>query len=512
MNRPLGRPLSGQSSLKEVSFSPPIPSLQPPPPVSPTSLSSSTHTVGPTTFEDHHYFKLAHNLWLHGNRFYAVMDSFQLNSPQYSSHLTDILFSTNIAITKFPVPSLSAHQSNTDSIWLRGTTLWLDYPNPAKLDDLGTWAADVLLPNRALLSSQEWTNPDTSTGPQTATAVISTIVFPNLQRSSVAGFSWVNDFLKLAIKPGIKEGRPFPRVLFWDDLYTSGNKNTLWVGLERVVTAQPREKRPPPPPPSEGEEDINVMAARAMREEAYRLAEVPRPSGWEASSPPLTITYLMSFGNDGTIINNGPMLRTLREIGESTNMQVRPFSVTPGAAFTSHIAAMAKTGVLVARHGPLLADCLFLPPGSVLVELLPYNWDWAGESSRYYNMTRLLGDVIHLGWRAGSDRWVVYQGGDDKYRHWTPDECGSKSCTDAHGRAGLIANVEAVKRMLMDVLPQIKMATASNSNNHSSIDDDDYDEGRRRRIRSTTATLEARWPWPKFPYRKGGTGLWWDSM
>lgn len=129
-------------------------------------------------------------------------------------------------------------------------------------------------------------------------------------------------------------------------------------------------------------------------------------------------------------------------------------------------------------------------------------------------MTRLLGDVIHLGWRAGSDRWVVYQGGgDEKYRHWTPDECGSRSCTNAHGRAGLIANVEAVKRMLMDVLPQIKMATASSSNHSSSIDDDDEDrERRRRRIRGMTAALEARWPWPKFPYRKGGTGLWWDSM
>lgn len=31
-------------------------------------------------------------------------------------------------------------------------------------------------------------------------------------------------------------------------------------------------------------------------------------------------------------------------------------------------------GVLVARHGPLLANAVFLPPGALVLELLPYNW------------------------------------------------------------------------------------------------------------------------------------------
>ena len=33
------------------------------------------------------------------------------------------------------------------------------------------------------------------------------------------------------------------------------------------------------------------------------------------------------------------------------------------AGFASYVSAMSKTGVLVARHGPMLANALFLPPG-----------------------------------------------------------------------------------------------------------------------------------------------------
>lgn len=34
-----------------------------------------------------------------------------------------------------------------------------------------------------------------------------------------------------------------------------------------------------------------------------------------------------------------------------------------GAPFQSFLGAMARTGVLISRHGPLLANSMFLPPG-----------------------------------------------------------------------------------------------------------------------------------------------------
>lgn len=63
------------------------------------------------------------------------------------------------------------------------------------------------------------------------------------------------------------------------------------------------------------------------------------------------------------------VLGALREVGDQLGMAVRPYSVTPGAAFPSFVASMAQTGVLVARHGPLLANAMFLPPGGWTVGL-----------------------------------------------------------------------------------------------------------------------------------------------
>ena len=42
-----------------------------------------------------------------------------------------------------------------------------------------------------------------------------------------------------------------------------------------------------------------------------------------------------------------------------------------GAPFPSFVAAMARTGVLVSRHGPLLANAAFLPPGAAHSGALP---------------------------------------------------------------------------------------------------------------------------------------------
>lgn len=111
------------------------------------------------------------------------------------------------------------------------------------------------------------------------------------------------------------------------------------------------------------------------------------------------------------------VLTALREVGRSLGLAVRPYSVTPGASFPSFVASMARTGVLVARHGPLLANALFLPPGAVVLELLPYNWEWRGISEIYLNLTRSVGSVHHFAWKANSSEvgrllvWVVHQRG-----------------------------------------------------------------------------------------------------
>lgn len=187
-------------------------------------------------------------------------------------------------------------------------------------------------------------------------------------------------------------------------------------------------------------------------------------------------------------MNNGAVLRVLREVGQSLGMKVRPYSITSRAAFSSHVAAMSRTGVLVARHGSLLANALFLPPGAVVFEALPYNWDLENASLRYKNITRRLGDVTHVAWRGSERKWSVYQPGDEKYSLWTGEQCMSTYCIKAHERAGLIINVEAMRRMLLDLVPQALLGGAS------------------------AQSLESRWPWPHIPYKHTTNGMWWNNL
>ena len=38
--------------------------------------------------------------------------------------------------------------------------------------------------------------------------------------------------------------------------------------------------------------------------------------------------------------------------------------------------------------------------GAMVVELLPYNWEWKGVSRIYKNITSSMGDIHHFAWRA----------------------------------------------------------------------------------------------------------------
>ena len=66
--------------------------------------------------------------------------------------------------------------------------------------------------------------------------------------------------------------------------------------------------------------------------------------------------------------------------------------------------------------------------GAVVLELLPYNWEWKGISQVYHNVTTSVGDVHHFAWRAKHPRWAQYMDLDEaRYAHWTAEECSSRS-------------------------------------------------------------------------------------
>jgi hypothetical protein len=63
------------------------------------------------------------------------------------------------------------------------------------------------------------------------------------------------------------------------------------------------------------------------------------------------------------IVNRDELMSAMHDIGRTFGLTVRPYTATPRAPFESILSVMARTGVLVARHGPFLANAIFLPPG-----------------------------------------------------------------------------------------------------------------------------------------------------
>lgn len=89
--------------------------------------------------------------------------------------------------------------------------------------------------------------------------------------------------------------------------------------------------------------------------------------------------------------------------------QVRIARLSLEAQFPSHLSVMADSGIVVALHNPLLANAIFLAPGSLVLELLPYKWEWKGISQLYYNLTRSTGSIHHVAWRPTDPKWCAYK-------------------------------------------------------------------------------------------------------
>lgn len=419
-------------------------------------------------------YAIATNIWHHVLRYYAVVEAAHFEEKQYDSPFADILFSQNVAICKLPVTKAAPFYANILGGWVGGTTLWVDFPFPAFPENMGHWVEE-LLPIYSQLTEGSWQKDAPSDG-----RFLQTVLFTNMRRTQVEGMPWAVEMLKLALAPGLAPGAPapLPHLIFFDEL--ESQNSTLWVGFQRVLHVRDRYKHPN----SRSGFYTPAMAA-AFRAAAYAAAGAPRPPSWGEGGPPRTITYLMSPGGE-QVVNNADVLAALNEVGARLGMAVRPYSVTPGAPFASFVAAMVKTGLLVARHGPLLSNAVFLPPGAVVLELLPYNWEWQGISEIYVNMTRSMGDVHHFAWKADSATWVAYASDDDaKYSHWSADECVSRYCLEAHARAGMLVDTAAVKRALEELLPPALRGT---------------------RVQE----LARRRPWPPRPKQSGGTGLWWE--
>ncbi len=397
---------------------------------------------------------------------------------------------------------------------------------------MGYWM-QVLAPVYSYLVSSTPHNP------------IRTVLIPNLSRGTVMSSSWVMELIKIATTEpeqinsggggdGAAEAkvRSPVRILFWDDLENTPLDS--WLGFEKILHVYTRysthlHKR-------NNNKDNKGFFASAEIAEKFRLAVhkatgIPQPVS--GAPVPLTITYLMPTDSSG-VTNNKDVLDTLQHAaaaaataaaatatataaasgakteiqGESSNIvkksiAVRPYSPTPSVPLASLVAVMSRTRLLIGRHAPLLANAAFLPPGAVVVEILPYNWNSGGRSEIYKNLTASrtsysTDSIVHVAWRAPSGDWMQYESDEDsRYSSWTPLECSSDHCTDAHARAGVKVNVEEFRKILDDVLNLLLLAVEGNKND-------------KNLVIALKEKVRERYPWPRRVELTGSSGLWWD--
>lgn len=63
------------------------------------------------------------------------------------------------------------------------------------------------------------------------------------------------------------------------------------------------------------------------------------------------------------IVNRDDLMSAMHDIGRTFGLTVRQYTATAHAPFESYLSIMARTGILVSRHGPFLSNSIFLPPG-----------------------------------------------------------------------------------------------------------------------------------------------------
>ncbi|MEW5308350.1 MAG: hypothetical protein WDW38_000318 [Sanguina aurantia] len=209
-----------------------------------------------------------------------------------------------------------------------------------------------------------------------------------------------------------------------------------------------------------------------FRESAYARANLPAPSPWTPGQPPPLprhLTYLSHHDSYPGIVNEAELVAALYPLAREFGLRLRPASLSTDAPYASHVETFADSAVVVGKHGPLFASAVLLPPGALVVELLPYKWEWQGVSRLFYNMTQSMGDIHHHAWRPMEREWCANPrilAGENHtgvhveefvgmYHTWNPVECHARECLLVHAKARLIVDIPAVTALLRQLLPGV---------------------------------------------------------
>lgn len=158
----------------------------------------------------------------------------------------------------------------------------------------------------------------------------------------------------------------------------------------------------------------------------HRLSIVPL-----SRHAPVRITLLRKTANR-RIVNHESLLTLLKLYGE-----VEEYEFTEKSSLKEQLEVMSRTSILVSCHTSGLANAIFLPPGSAVIELIHRNWLWDNLDQSFYIQTQSLGDIYHFAWRARHASEGVYMDPNDERRFGSQDWSDEKVRTYGHMFRGL---------------------------------------------------------------------------
>jgi hypothetical protein len=434
---------------------------------------------------------VARNIVFHVNRFYSIQPMPGVNSETEEDGISSIAlnqsyFGKAISITPLPVKDAKKFLASVKYVNAPGTILWIEYPDVNMPEHFGYWL-EIFAQVYSHFSRRA-----------SAENLIKGVIIPNLSRKQVLAFPWILDLLNVAVAPGsVNINGQQPKLLFWDDV--EGVPLTQWIVFERLLHVYNRHNHPAPG-------SILAFHTRALADDFRNAVFRATGMGWnKESARPRTITYLMPAGvEEGGIVNNGDVVKALRlaasQALDDTDLEeyqdkeakiefrVRPYTATLKVPLASLLSIMSSTTLLVGRHSSLLANAIFLFPGSAVIEILPYNYGVFGLNEVYRNLTEAAGvNIGHVAWRADSADSMEYTSPETaRYGLWTPEECSSPHCQQAHKSASVLVDCDALTHLATEVLRAVLKNNSGDA-------------------------VRSRFGWPPKAQLSSNTGLWWDK-
>jgi len=135
----------------------------------------------------------------------------------------------------------------------------------------------------------------------------------------------------------------------------------------------------------------SIGDAHAFRLAAYALVGLPKEARAKDEWPPRVITLITRLGNRA-LENLDEVVPVLR----ATGLELNWIQEMGHLSFAEQVAAMSRTGILVAIHGAGLTNAVFLPAHAVVIEVFPYVMyasmyrDLAASAGLYYYRVQSL--------------------------------------------------------------------------------------------------------------------------